>query len=87
MAHDRVPANKLALTHEFLSLMMGAGRPGVTEAIHSLANKGLIRGGRGVIAIVDRNGLIERAGAFYGTPEAEYARLFGAEENRGLHVV
>jgi CRP-like cAMP-binding protein len=75
MAHDRTPDDNLALTHEFLALMMGSGRPGVTEAVHALAGKGLIRGERGNIVVLDRPGLIERAGAYYGVPEQEYARL------------
>jgi CRP-like cAMP-binding protein len=79
MSHDRVDGDELALTHEFLSLMMGAGRPGVTEAVHALSRKGLIRGGRGMIVILDRDGLLERAGSFYGTPESEYERLLGGQ--------
>jgi CRP-like cAMP-binding protein len=77
MAHDRVPSHDIPLTHEFLALMMGAGRPGVTEAIHALAQKGLIRGERGMVVLIDRDGLIERAGSHYGLPEREYERLFG----------
>jgi CRP-like cAMP-binding protein len=46
MAHDRVRANDMALTHEFLALMMGVRRPGVTEAIHALAKHALMRNHR-----------------------------------------
>ena len=75
MAHDRVPGDEINLTHEFLSLMMGARRPGVTEAINVLSRKGLLQGGRGVITIMDRKGLESRAGQYYGVPEKEYDRL------------
>jgi CRP-like cAMP-binding protein len=75
MAADRVGDEEIMLTHEFLSLMMGARRPGVTEAMHALTKKGLIATRRGVIALLDRGGLAKHAGRYYGLPEAEYRRL------------
>src|SRR5580700_3519637 len=36
MAHDRTGDKTLPLTHEFLSLMLGVRRPGVTEALQNL---------------------------------------------------
>lgn len=77
MALDRVDGEEIPLTHEFLSLMMGARRPGVTEAIHELARKGLILGGRGKITVIGRKGLEDRAGRFYGVAENELRRLGG----------
>ena len=87
MCHDRVDGDELPLTHEFLSLMMGAGRPGVTEAIHVLVRQGVIRGQRGVITVLDRDGLLARAGTFYGTPEREYERLFPFANARTVRAV
>jgi CRP-like cAMP-binding protein len=75
MAHDRLPGNNLALTHEFLSLMIAVRRAGVTEAIHDLESKGLIQASRGNITLLNRKGLEKIAGNFYGSPEAEYRRL------------
>jgi CRP-like cAMP-binding protein len=75
MAQDRVHSDEIPLTHEFLSLMMGARRPGVTEALHALGEKGLVQGERGLIRILDRPGLETRAGSYYGLPEKEYDRL------------
>ncbi|MDB6453097.1 Crp/Fnr family transcriptional regulator [Falsirhodobacter sp. 20TX0035] len=77
MCHDRTAEDRLALTHEFLSIMLGVRRAGVTVATHLLEGKGLIRAERGEITILDRAGLEAEAGASYGLPEAEYARLFG----------
>jgi CRP-like cAMP-binding protein len=77
MAHDRIGADTLPLTHEFLSLMLGCRRPGVTEALHALRKQGLISYGRGQIAVKDRKGMERTAGEAYGTPEAEYRRLIG----------
>src|SRR5580704_6737448 len=40
MAHDRVGVDEIPLTHEFLALMLGVRRSGVTEALHALGNRG-----------------------------------------------
>jgi CRP-like cAMP-binding protein len=74
MAHDRMDSDKLPLIHDFLALMLGVRRPGVTIAINSLEKQGLIRANRGSITLLDREGLKQVAGASYGVPEAEYKR-------------
>jgi CRP-like cAMP-binding protein len=76
MAHDRQDEGELDLTHEFISVMLGVRRSGVTDALHQLESKRLIRANRGSIRIVSRKGLTELAGSIYGIPEAEYKRLF-----------
>jgi CRP-like cAMP-binding protein len=75
MAHARVRNNKLPMTHEFLAVMLGVRRAGVTEALHSLVSQKLITTDRGVVVILDRRGIERTAGASYGTPEAEFRRL------------
>jgi CRP-like cAMP-binding protein len=77
MAHDRVDGNTLPLTHEFLSLMLGVRRAGVTEAVQNLKQKNLIQAARGMIEVLDRKGIERLAGGFYGVPEQEYQRLLG----------
>jgi CRP-like cAMP-binding protein len=77
MAHDRVDGDTLTLTHEFLSVMLGVRRPGVTHAVNLLERTGLINADRGIITIVDREGLEESSNGAYGAPEAEFNRLFG----------
>ena len=77
MAHDRIGDDTLPITHEFLSLMLGSRRAGVTEALQALRDQGLISYGRGLIHVEDRKGMQRRAGAAYGVPEAEYRRLIG----------
>ncbi len=78
MAHDRLAGDGLALTHEFLSLMLAVRRSGVTVATHLLEGKGLIRAQRGLITVLDREGLIAAANGLYGIPEDEYARVMSA---------
>ena len=77
MAHDRMGDDTLPLTHEFLSLMLGVRRPGVTEALNALRKQGLISYRRGQITVRNRKGLERTAGEAYGVPEAEYRRLIG----------
>src|SRR5688500_2091400 len=40
MAHDRVDGRELPLTHEFLALMLGVRRAGVTTALQALEDRG-----------------------------------------------
>jgi CRP-like cAMP-binding protein len=77
MAHDRIDGEEVPLTHEFLALMLGVRRQGVTESIASLESEGMIRVRRGRIAVADRRSLEKRAAGFYGVPEAELRRLIG----------
>ncbi|MEI4234623.1 Crp/Fnr family transcriptional regulator [Roseovarius sp. D22-M7] len=77
MCHDRIKSDKMSLTHEFMSIMLGVRRAGVTVGIHILEGKGMIRAYRGQIIILDRKGLESEAHGSYGAAEAEYARLIG----------
>lgn len=82
MCHDRIDGNKLNVTHEFLSIMLGVRRAGVTVGTHMLEEKRLIRAARGCIEVLDRKGLEREAEYSYGIPEAEYARLFGQNPSK-----
>jgi CRP-like cAMP-binding protein len=75
MCHDRVDGDDIQITHEFLSMMLGVRRAGVTTSLHILEANGLIRAKRRMITILDREKLEELADNAYGLPEAEYARL------------
>ena len=77
MCHDRLRGNDLPLTHEFLSLMLGVRRSGVTNEIHILEGLRAIKATRGNIRILDRPKLADMAGGAYGIPEQEYERLIG----------
>jgi len=75
MYQDRMGQDDLPITHEFLSLMLGVRRPGVTAATHMLEGSGMIQARRGRITVLDREKLVEMAGGAYGAAEAEYERL------------
>lgn len=77
MAQDRTGSKTLPLTHEFLALMLGVRRPGVTETLQSLKQQKLIDTGRNKITVLSRNGIEKLAGSTYGVPEKEYRRLIG----------
>ena len=77
MAHDRTRDTTLPLTHEFLALMLGVRRAGVTEALQSLKRHKLIDTGRNKILLLNRKGIEQLAADSYGTPEKEYRRLIG----------
>ena len=77
MAQDRLDGNELALTHDFLALMLCVHRPGVTKAVNLLESRGLVGAKRGIVIVHDRAGLKTLADGLYGIPEAEYRRLIG----------
>ena len=70
MANDRLDGDEIPLTHEFLSLMLGVRRAGVTVALNYLEHRGVIRLSRGQIVITDRKGLKASANGTYHEPEA-----------------
>ena len=77
MAHDRMTSDAVPLTHEFLAVMLGVRRAGVTVAIHGFERRGLVTTRRGQLTVINRHGIEQIAGSFYGTPEAELLRLLG----------
>ncbi len=76
MGQDLVNEPQLNLTHQFLSIMLGVRRPGITVALQVLEGRKLIRALRSNIVIIDRPGLEAASQGFYGLPEAEYRRIF-----------
>ena len=71
MANDRLRGDDVPLTHEFLSLMLGVRRAGVTVALHYLERRGVIRLSRKQIVITDRKGLEAAANGSYHRPEKQ----------------
>jgi CRP-like cAMP-binding protein len=57
MTQDRVGIQEIGLTHEYLAMMLGTQRSGVTIAAGTLQQAGFIRYARGTITILDREGL------------------------------
>jgi CRP-like cAMP-binding protein len=57
MCHDRMEADELHLTQEYISDMLGSRRAGVSSAANGLQAEGVIRYSRGHISILKRSGL------------------------------
>lgn len=75
MSYDRCMYTDLALTHEFIAMMLGTRRAGVTEAAIILQTEGLIKYRRGHITIEDKPGLEDFACECYGIIKAEFNHL------------
>jgi CRP-like cAMP-binding protein len=70
MACDRADGDELRLTHEFLSIMLGVRRSGVTTALQELERRSLITHKRSTITIIDRKALEKASNGAYLTPYA-----------------
>jgi CRP-like cAMP-binding protein len=70
MAADRLDGKDVPLTHEFLGLMLGTHRPGVTVALQALERAGLIDTKRRRITILDRKTLEKSSNGTYVPSEA-----------------
>jgi CRP-like cAMP-binding protein len=77
MTHDRVHGDNFPLTHDFLALMLGVRRAGVSVALHALQDVGLIRYGRGNVQILDRERLEEASCGCYRVVEAHIESVLG----------
>ncbi|WP_087005642.1 Crp/Fnr family transcriptional regulator [Rhizobium sullae] len=86
MSHDRLGRADLPLTHEFLALMLGVRRSGVTNELHILEGIHAIIATRGNVRVLSREKLEEIAGGCYGLPEAEYERLIGIPIKAGPFI-
>lgn len=73
---DRVHSQHFHLTHEFLSLMLGVRRVGVTEAAANLQKRRLITYARGSIELLDPAGLEAIACECYGAVKEMYRRTY-----------
>ena len=82
LCRDRADSDDMIVTHEFLSIMLGVRRPGVTVATQILEGNGFIRATRGRITMLNRAGLEALAGDSYGMAEAEYEALLGPAARR-----
>lgn len=77
-ARDRAEDDTFRMTHEFLSMMLGVRRPGVTVAVQSLQASGMMTYNHGTMTILDRTSLEAAACECYRSIQDEYDRLLGA---------
>ncbi len=82
LSHDRLDSDKLVMTHDLISNMLGVRREGITLAAQKLAKQKLIKNVRGTITVVNRQGLEEAVCECYQVVNDEYNRLLGRGMSR-----
>ncbi len=77
MTQDRAHASDFKVTHEFLALMLGVRRVGITVAASQLQRSGLIHYRRGELSVLDRAGLEAAACTCYAGQRMTYQTQMG----------
>ena len=75
MSQDRSRTENFHVTHEFLALMLGVRRVGVTEAASHFQAIGLIEYHRGDLMVLNRPALEEQACSCYAADKQIYRRV------------
>ena len=83
IAADNSRSRQFSLTQEFLAIMLGVHRPGISMIARTLKKAGLIDYSRGQVTILDRAGLKEEACECYAAGHAEIQALYRASEEPG----
>jgi CRP-like cAMP-binding protein len=77
ISHDRVDGDTFELTQEFLADMLGVHRPSVSVIAKEFQDRGLITYHRGVISILDREGLEKTSCECYDVVKSQFQRAIG----------
>lgn len=75
MSQDRAQADSFHVTQEFMALMLGVRRVGVTVAAGEFQQSGLIKYHRGQLTVLDRPALEAQACSCYAADRLLYAEL------------
>jgi CRP-like cAMP-binding protein len=91
IAHDHALSDEFPVTQEFLAMMLGYQRPGISIAMGALVKAGLIEHKRGTVTIINRPGLEAAACECYREmqkeldeffPRVKTARVFGFKQKK-----
>jgi len=77
MAHDRVEGDQFPMTHEFMAMMLGVRRSGVTVTAGTMKQAGLISYANGQMTILDRPSLETVTCECYGIARRHFKQLLG----------
>lgn len=72
LTHDRVGRDDIELTHEYLAMMLGSRRSGVSIALATLQRAGYIHYLHGCITVLDRAGLEETSCECYAMAQDQF---------------
>jgi CRP-like cAMP-binding protein len=81
-ARDRAEGDTFPMTHEFLAMMLGVRRPGVTLAVQNFRDGGMITYNHGTMTVLDRVGLETGSCECYRFIQDESNRLLGGKWDR-----
>jgi CRP-like cAMP-binding protein len=83
IAQDNLESDVVCTTHDVLSQLLNATRPGITQTMSKLSADGVILASRGAIQIRDRSALVQRACQCYGLIRES---ICGAPEGTALNL-
>jgi CRP-like cAMP-binding protein len=75
MTLDRVSADRFAITHEFLALLLGSGRPTISVIIEKFEKRGWLKLQRGQVLLGDRDGLLSASCDCYEVIKRNYEQV------------
>ncbi|MDO8906772.1 Crp/Fnr family transcriptional regulator [Hydrogenophaga sp.] len=79
MSQDRADSDQFHVTQEFISLMLGVRRVGVTQSASDFQKNGLIEYRRGELKVLDRAGLEEEACSCYEADKLLYTEMMAVK--------
>ena len=74
-ALDRVSADRFAVTHDFLAMMLGCRRPSASLVIEKFQKEGMVTVKRGQIILADRSALLRATCECYGIIKDNYDQV------------
>jgi CRP-like cAMP-binding protein len=77
MGHNRARGKPYQLTHEYLASMLGVHRPSVSVTAKTFQDAGLLQYKRGVITVLDQEGLEREACECYHVVKEQFERFLG----------
>jgi CRP-like cAMP-binding protein len=83
LTHDRVSSDDIALSHEYLAMMLGSRRSGVSLAAAALQQAGFIQYAYGHIVILNRAGLEQASCECYEVAREQFGPLLGMTKLSG----
>jgi CRP-like cAMP-binding protein len=72
---DRVSADRFSITHEFLAMLLGSSRPGISTVVEQFERRGILKAERGRLLVGDRDKLLRASCDCYSVIKANYEQV------------